>query len=285
MSQPNNAIAHFETLSREKASFEQALAQADSDRARVQARLQELAAKKEQLQLASRKLADQVGQLHQQKTSLESEKARLQTVLRQERAALEQCAADTDALVTQERARKNDFCRDMAALNDELGSLLLQQESMRLMQMLSVETVAVVLAGNDDPALQEAASQLKEASEQYECKQAAKALLQDTLQKLRKLAVRKQQSANGSQVSVHSYITSRSSNVCNVTHYLFLPGDFYHSRCRKLPSSTWNPSGVKTTTTTRNRPSIISLPCTCSSFTALPPNPRQRVPNKQSFFS
>ena len=207
MTQPNNAIAHFEALSREKASFEQALAKADSDRARVQARLQQLANKKQQLQLASRKLADQVGQLHQQKTSHDSEKARLRTVLRQERVALEQCAADSEALVAQERTRKQAFCHDISALNDELGSLLLQQESLRLMQLLSVQTVALVLATSNvdvlSAALQEAASQMKQASEQYECKQASKELLKDTIQKLRKHALAPaQKSTNGSQVRV-----------------------------------------------------------------------------------
>jgi chromosome segregation ATPase len=214
----SNAVAHFETLTREKASFEQAAKRADAERAAVQSRIQQLRKKKEHLLLASRKLSDTVGQLHQQKTSYTNEKARLQAVMRQERAALEECAAKAEALATQERSRTAAFCDEMSACNDELGQLLLQQEDGRLKKLLLVETLPGLetmllqqkqhqhgennspnaAASNDDappPSLGEdwndAAAQLREATHKYKCVESVTKILQGKVQKLRQAALSK----------------------------------------------------------------------------------------------
>ena len=140
----SNAIAHFEALNREKAAFDQATKQADQERSRVEARLQELRKRKEQVELESRKLSDAVGQFDNRKKDYTNEKARLQQVIQQERVGLEQCVEQTEATLTQERTHKKLFCQEMTSRNDELARLLLQQEDMRLSALLFVQTIAKI---------------------------------------------------------------------------------------------------------------------------------------------
>jgi len=224
----SNAIAHFETLQREKQSFERATQTADQERVRVENRLVQLRASKKRLEDDSRELSDAVGILHRQETMHKAEISRLQSVIQEERKALEECVRETDELLEMERKRKQSFCQEMFALNDELGEMLIQRDEMRLVQLISVESIPLlreILRENarkqtldDDKENKEQRmvnqgtdlmhdeveeTKLREASSEYHRWQQHKEEVQAKIRKFREIAV---QSSNDRKVCTHRSI-------------------------------------------------------------------------------
>lgn len=203
----SNAIAHFEALTREKDAFDQATMQADRERSRIQARLQELGMRKEHFELESRKLSDAVGQFDNRKKDYTNEKARLKQVIQQERIALEQCAKQTEDALAQERARKRIFCQEMTSRNDELSRLLLQREDMRLSELIHVQTVAKIQAQQNTnecrtpttnkEELEGAIEKLSDATNRAKSVLAEKKMLEGKVQELRRLALERATNAAG----------------------------------------------------------------------------------------
>jgi chromosome segregation ATPase len=142
--QSSTAVSQFEAWSREENSLRAAAAQADRDRLRVEERLRVQRLQVQQLSRETREASDALGRFHRERGLLQQEKERLEHQLHEERLMLEDCAAETEQLVTQETMAKKEFCKEMEALNEELSSLLMQQEDRRLQKLMCTETVTAL---------------------------------------------------------------------------------------------------------------------------------------------
>lgn len=167
----SNAVSQFEAWSREENSFRAAAAQADRERSHVEARLRQLRLEQKQLSIDTRESSDALGRFHRERGLLLQEKERLEQQLKEERFMLEECARESETLVTQTTAAKQDFCQEMEALNDELSALLHQREDRRLQKMICSETMAALqeffAKQNDDASKHDGKAELEAAMEAW----------------------------------------------------------------------------------------------------------------------
>lgn len=182
-----SVVAHFETLHREMANYNRASEALERERVGAVEKLQELQKQQMIMERASQELSDKVGQFHRQKTMLQIESNRLQTLLQQERMELEECTRREDEMLTEERRKKTDFCRSMAASNDLLGKQLLQQEEQRWMRLIGISSIDLL------PTEEAAVVSLKEVTGQWECEDSRKQLLMENIRLLRRKALIKQE--------------------------------------------------------------------------------------------
>lgn len=175
----HGAAGQFQQWARDRDAFRNAAADADRQRASLERELEKLRAEQKLAAERIQQASMEVGCVHRERDMLLKERDRLQKELINGRNELEQCAAKIDAFRADESNKKQEFCRQMKDLNDELGGLLVKQEDFRLQQLLSVETLPLVLeqcksndaspASNDGTAeaLQEALRLLMEKTQAY----------------------------------------------------------------------------------------------------------------------
>ena len=159
----SNIADQLNALTREEDDFRKAAAQADRERAAMEARIRDLRAEQKELSQNTRAASDALGVYQKERGMLLQHKERLQQQLKLERGELEQCVADTKRLVAQCTAAKKKFCNEIEELNDEISDLILQQEELRVQKMLGTsDTVAALtkhleLEPEGDPRLQKKA--------------------------------------------------------------------------------------------------------------------------------
>jgi hypothetical protein len=282
----NSAVAVFETLNREKANLERATRLADQTRAAAETRLSDIRLQKKQLEEEFRDLSTQVGTLHRTSAMHQQERLRLQTVLRDERGLLEETVGAFNDVLRLDRERKRAFCKKMAACNDDLGEILMQQEDLRLVRLISIETLPRLQAAilqyqqttsmmtddndNDDkenPSLmcEEDEEKLKEATDAVYHWHDRKKQLRATVETLRERALQ----THGDHQEVRDN-RGEFTFVFVALHWwltfsvLLFFGCNKSSRSQSRPCESWRACGdARTTAPTRT----ATNPLTCNSFT------------------
>lgn len=139
-----NALAHFESLEREKVSLENETNRFNQERTQYELRLEALREQIKLIEDQNRELSVTVGTLHREETLRKTELEHLRSTMQRERKELEEHAQAVDVLLSKEREAKKAFCEEMVELNSDLGNLLVEQEGLCIVQHISMESLQVL---------------------------------------------------------------------------------------------------------------------------------------------
>lgn len=135
----------FQKWGQERDAFLKEAENANRERERVEKRMEELRAKQTELHEEILHTTNNVGRIHRDREMLTKEKARLEKVYQEEHAELAKCAKDSDDFAMKVKLEKKEYARVMQEMSGELGDLLMKQEDFRLQQLITVETLPVIV--------------------------------------------------------------------------------------------------------------------------------------------
>ena len=139
-----NALAHFEHLEREKVSLENDTNRFNQERTQYELRLKEI---RDQIKLTedqNREMSLAVGTLHRETTLRKGELEHLRSTMQRERNELEEHAQAVDMLLSTEREAKKAFCEEMGDMNTDLGNLLVEQEGLYMVQLITADNMQLL---------------------------------------------------------------------------------------------------------------------------------------------
>jgi chromosome segregation ATPase len=140
-----NAASQFQAWAREKDLWLHQATLADQERVALEAHVKQLRATQQELTGRIQVTSDALGRVQRQAELLLKHKQQLSQQLQCERNELEQSAEELENLVATERKNKREYCESMKAMNDEWKTMLKKQEDVRLKQMISIDTVGLIV--------------------------------------------------------------------------------------------------------------------------------------------
>lgn len=141
----SHLVSQFESWSNEETVYRQNAIRADRDRTILNDKLQQVRVEQKQLSIQLREYQELFGKYRSEHSILVHKVDHLEGVKKDENVLIQQCTNEINELLINETKMKHNFCNEMNELNQELSYLLLQQESLRLQNMITVETIPIII--------------------------------------------------------------------------------------------------------------------------------------------
>jgi chromosome segregation ATPase len=142
----SKAATQFQSWVSDKEALQREASKADLAREDLEKKLKEISQQQVETKEKIHHASNELGGVHRQRELLLAEKAGLEKTLAQERVELEERAKAIEKARTEEREKKQKFCKEVEELNRELGILLREQEAARLKKLIFAETTNIIVA-------------------------------------------------------------------------------------------------------------------------------------------